>query len=85
MANPIVQQHEVMKHPAWEAAERLLSDSARWAGFWAGAAHGYFSWQIALAMAVAGFGDDVIVEAYTDCTPTVYVFPDYEIPVDASG
>jgi len=71
-----------MVHPAWVAVEQRLTDNRRWIARVAGRPAGYADWQIALAMAVAGFGDDLTIVPGEDGAATQYGFPPYRIVRD---
>lgn len=72
-----------MVHPAWRAVHGKLLDRKRWAAWEAGEEGAYHDWEIALAMTVAGFGDDVAVTARDkDGRPAAYALPPYTIPRD---
>lgn len=77
-----MKQVATMVHPAWIAVEGLLTDNRRWIARLVGRPEGYYDWQIALAMIVAGFGDDLVVLPNDDGTPTGYQFPPYKVAVD---
>lgn len=67
-------------HPAWEAVEQRLTDPVRWQARAEGKPEGYHDWQIALAMCVAGYGDDLIItERDAEGQPKAYVFPDHQM------
>lgn len=81
MATQILSQTIV--HPAWEAVEQHLSDPQRWQARAEGKPEGYHDWQIALAMCVVGYGDDLIVtQRDTEGQPAAYAFPNRLLAAD---
>lgn len=64
-------------HPAWEAVARRLTDDERWKLRAFGKPGGYRDDEIAFAMALGGFLDDlVVIERREDGVPKAYAFPD---------
>ena len=73
----------VAVHPAWQCAQRKLTNVERWNDREAGMPGGYFDSQIALAMIVGGFGADVIVtERDEEGNPLAYKFPDVWVVIN---
>jgi hypothetical protein len=75
--------HAIAIHPAWQCAQRKLTNAERWNAWTRGDPAGYLDSQIALAMIVGGYGADVVVtERDEHGQPKAYSFPEIYVLVD---